>query len=291
MSENVFPIEPGGLRTGAGMVPASSDATYGTHYSYLGVGGYVEVPNMDFRNDIPVSSTIGADGYSSGRRRLGMMVYVIGERKLFQLNPKRANGTLVTIEEWDSASDAQKLVWLDPTTSAFDFSTFSQLTGTGNHDDAWEQLDFSGGGSGSSVTGTTLTGSVLTIKQSNGEPNVSVDLSGIDDRFVYGGSYNSGVLTLNISGADDVEIPLQGLVNTIVDSAAFDNQTNQITFSSAGGGDIFSVDLSSLKDNEDNLVSDSPEEGEVDVVTEDELTHRINTDFQNYLDDNLNGLV
>lgn len=290
MSENVFPIEPGGLRTGAGMVPASSDATYGTHYSYLGVGGYVEVPNMDFRNDIPVSSTIGADGYSSGRRRLGMMVYVIGERKLFQLNPKRANGTLVTIEEWDSASDAQKLVWLDPTTSAFDFSTFSQLTGTGNHDDAWEQLDFSGG-SGSSVTGTTLTGSVLTIKQSNGEPNVSVDLSGIDDRFVYGGSYNSGVLTLNISGADDVEIPLQGLVNTIVDSASFDNQTNQITFSSAGGGDIFSVDLSSLKDNEDNLVSDSPEEGEVDVVTEDELTHRINTDFQNYLDDNLNGLV
>lgn len=291
MSENVFPIEPGGLRTGAGMVPASSDATYGTHYSYLGVGGYVEVPNMDFRNDIPVSSTIGADGYSSGRRRLGMMVYVIGERKLFQLNPKRANGTLVTIEEWDSASDAQKIVWLDPTASAFDFSTFSQLTGTGNHDDAWEQLDFSGGGSGSSVTGTTLTGSVLTIKQSNGEPNVSVDLSGIDDRFVYGGSYNSGVLTLNISGADDVEIPLQGLVNTIVDSAAFDNQTNQITFSSAGGGDIFSVDLSSLKDNEDNLVSDSPEEGEVDVVTEDELTHRINTDFQNYLDDNLNGLV
>jgi len=290
MSENVFPIEPGGLQVGAGLVPATSGATYGTHYSYLGVGGYVEVPTKAYRDDIPVGSTVGVDKYSSGRRRLGMMVYVIGEAKLYQLNPKRANGIKVTIEEWDGASDAQKIVWLDPTSSSFDFTTFSQLTGTGNSDDAWEVLDFTGG-SDTSVTGTTLTGSVLTIRQDNGAPNVSIDLSGLDDRFVYGGSYSSGTLTLNVAGTDDIDIPLQGLVNTIVDSAAFDNNTNQITFSSAGGGDIFSVDLSSLKDNEDNLVASGATETEVDVVTEDELTQRINVDFSDYLDDNLSGLV
>jgi len=294
MADKVFPIESGGLQVGGGIVPASSGATYGTHFSYLGVGGYIEVPTLDYRNGIPVGSNINADGFSSGRRRFGMMVYVIGENKLYRLTPTKSDGTKVTLTDWEGASEAQKIVWLDPMASAFDFATFSQLSGTGVDDDAWEELDFSSSGgvtTDTKVTGMTLTGSVLTIKQDNGANNISVDLSNLDDRFVYAGEYNAGTLTLNVSGADDVVIPLQGLVNTIVDTASFDSNTNQIVFSSAGGGSLFSVDLSSLRDNEDNLVASGATTGEVDVVTEEELTQRINTDFNNYLNDNLNTLI
>lgn len=294
MADKIFPIETGGLQVGGPIVTPSSGSTFGTHFSYLGVGGYVEVPTIDYRNGIPVGSNMNADGYSSGRRRFGMMVYVIEENKLYRLTPKKSDGTKVTLTEWDSASDAQKIVWLDPMASVFDFATFSQLSGTGNDDDAWEVLDFTTDGGSSTdtkVTGATLTGSVLSIKQNNGEPNINVDLSNLDDRFVYAGSYNAGKLTLNISGADDVVIPLQGLVNTIVDTASFDQNTNQIVFSSAGGGSLFSVDLSSLKDNEDNLVASGATADEVDVVTEEELTERINNDFNNYLNDNLNTLI
>ena len=293
MADEIFPIQEGGLTVGGPIVPASEDATYGTHFSYLGVGGYVEVPTDDYRNGIPVGSNINADGYSSGRRRFGMMVYVIEDNKLYRLSPTKADGNKVSLSDWDNASEAQKIVWLDPMASAFDFSTFSQITGTQNDDDAWEELDFTSGGSNTDtkVSGATLTGSVLSIKQNNGEPNINLDLSGLDDRFVYAGSYNAGQLTLNISGADDVVVPLQGLVNTIVDTASFDATTNKIVFSSDGGGSLFSVDLSALKDNEDNLVASEAVDGEVDVVTEEELTQRINEDFSDYLDDNLNSLI
>lgn len=288
MSENKFPVPQGGLPLGSAITTSDIDAAYGTHFSYLGVGGYVEVPNLDFRNSIPIASTIEADGYSSGRRRLGMMVYVMDEDQIYQLRPKKSDGTIVTVEEFNNASDAQKLVWLDPTASAFDFSTFMTITGTGNANDAWKSLSHV---SDTKVTGATLTGSVLTIKQDNDAANISVDLSNLDDRFVYAGSYNAGELTLNISGTDDIVIPLQGLVDTIADTASFDPSTNQIVFTNQGGSSLFSVDLSSLKDNEDNLVADSPEEGEVDVVTEAELTDRIQNDFNNYLNNNLDSLI
>ena len=233
MADKIFPIQEGGLTVGGPIVPASEDSTYGTHFSYLGVGGYIEVPTSDYRNGIPVGSNINADGYSSGRRRFGMMVYVIEDNALYRLSPTKADGNKVTLSDWDSASEAQN----------------------------------------------------------NGEPNINLDLSDLDDRFVYAGGYNAGELTLNISGADDVVIPLQGLVNTIADTASFDASTNNIVFSSDGGGSLFSVDLSALKDNEDNLVASEAVEGEVDVVTEEELSQRINEDFSDYLDTNLDSLV
>ena len=82
MADKIFPIQEGGLTVGGPIVPASEDSTYGTHFSYLGVGGYIEVPTSDYRNGIPVGSNINADGYSSGRRRFGMMVYVIEDNTL-----------------------------------------------------------------------------------------------------------------------------------------------------------------------------------------------------------------
>ena len=141
------------------------------------------------------------------------------------------------------------------------------------------------------VTGVTLRDSVLTVRQNNGQRDIEVDLSTLDDATVNGGSYNSGVLTLNVEGGSNIQIPLQRPVDLIANRVTFDTNNSQMTFSSDGGGNLFSVDLSSLKDNEDNLVADRPDEGQVDVVTEDELTDRIRVDFTNQFNTRIDPLI
>ena len=90
-----------------------STDTFGTNFSVLQVGGYMEVWNLDdliysaygatgnisnSANTIPVSFyvrqaptlsdriTLNSDGISSGRRRLGMMVYVQENGQTYQYN-------------------------------------------------------------------------------------------------------------------------------------------------------------------------------------------------------------
>lgn len=64
----------------------------GTHFSHGGIGGYVEVPTIEDLYNIPSedgpSAPINPDGVSSGRRKLGMIVYVIEDKKYYQLRPK-----------------------------------------------------------------------------------------------------------------------------------------------------------------------------------------------------------
>lgn len=61
--------------------------TYGTHYSFLGVGGWQELQHLSERDAIPVDALGNLDptGLSSGRRRLGMLVYVNEVDTIFQL--------------------------------------------------------------------------------------------------------------------------------------------------------------------------------------------------------------
>lgn len=70
------------------ITPGNDAATYGTHHSTLGVGGYMEIEDDATRNAIPVDPTVNKvnpDGYSSGRRRHGMLVYVRADDKFYQL--------------------------------------------------------------------------------------------------------------------------------------------------------------------------------------------------------------
>lgn len=61
--------------------------TYGTHFSFLGVGGWQELQATSDRDAIPVDSLGALDptGLSSGRRRLGMLVYVVQTDTIYQL--------------------------------------------------------------------------------------------------------------------------------------------------------------------------------------------------------------
>jgi hypothetical protein len=126
------------------VLPASS-SNFGTHYSHFGVGGFVELPSLNERNSIPVAEEMNTDGVSSGRRKFGMLVYVLEDRNFDQLTPRHTStsggveGNYVTFNEWATASDAQKMVWLDPIQQREDvsFSTYTLITGSGNPDDAW----------------------------------------------------------------------------------------------------------------------------------------------------------
>jgi hypothetical protein len=140
---NILPSQPG-------LVGLPSPFTYNlaansssaTHYSHTGVGGYVEFPSIGYRNDIPLDagSVLGIDGMSSGRRKIGMIVYVRDTNKFYQLIPN-VNGVPITLSEWNAKSTAEKLVALDPMATIFDDEvTFSNITGTLDPDDAWLEI-------------------------------------------------------------------------------------------------------------------------------------------------------
>ncbi len=97
-----------------------SISPYGTHYSFLGTGGYHEVLTTSDRDSIPVGSIMNDDLLSSGRRRLGMQVYVIEENKIYTL------GAGVTASSWTALTLSQRLTYL---TSNANWTVSSTITG------------------------------------------------------------------------------------------------------------------------------------------------------------------
>lgn len=85
------------------IVNGSSGDTYGTHHSVLGVGGFQEYDTIADRNNLPVNSVNGLefDGISSGRRRLGMIVYVREVDTTYQLK--------IPATTWNSLTNTQKV--------------------------------------------------------------------------------------------------------------------------------------------------------------------------------------
>ena len=98
----------------------------GIAHSINNIGGYQEFATVAERNAIPVkpSSASAYDGFtssddkwSSGRRRVGMMAFVIETQKLYTLQPVGyfGNGGELNETHWDSAIEAERAVRIDPT--------------------------------------------------------------------------------------------------------------------------------------------------------------------------------
>ena len=100
--------------------PSVDTDSYGLLHSFNVIGGFSEVPEISDRDAIPVYDngigthtgfTAGVDGYSTGRRRIGMLVYVMETKKIYQLLPKgyfgnQGDGTFAdfnNLTEWDRA--------------------------------------------------------------------------------------------------------------------------------------------------------------------------------------------
>ena len=193
MSE--LPIQQGGLRVLSGIVPASSASTYGTHYSYLGVGGYVEVPNIDYRNSIPPDSNMNDEGYSTGRRRYGMMVYVIDEDKLYRLFPF-SGGSVVSMETFTGTSELNQVTMLSNNNGWIEVPDLSVLITGGTY--------FSGNSSivlYDSTGGTvSITGITTTDIINPGDGRVLVSTGNSENIFVAQSNMVFNGTNLNITG-------------------------------------------------------------------------------------------
>lgn len=146
----------GWIEGGGYLFLSSPTDSYGILPSELLIGGHQEYVTIDDRDAIPVdttnSGTIGPDGISSGRRRLGMVVRIIDpegngqvESKTYCLVPKGyfGNEGQLSISDWNALSNQDKIVLLDPTSSVtYTDENFNQVTvsGTGNADDCWVEL-------------------------------------------------------------------------------------------------------------------------------------------------------
>lgn len=175
MSE--LPIQQGGLRIFFGIVSASSASTYGTHYSYLGIGGYVEVPNIEYRNSIPTDSNMNDKGYSTGRRRYGMSVYVINEDKLYRLFPY-SGGSVVSLETFTGTSELNQVTMLSDNDGWVEVPDLSVLITGGTYfsgNSSIELYDSTGGAV--SITGITTTDvnkCVTKIEEITGSETVAI---------------------------------------------------------------------------------------------------------------------
>lgn len=170
-------------------VPYSVPTGYnnGSHFSVYGVGGYMEVYNLSdlhisagtipinvtFRNDITGTTQIlilNNDNVSSGRRRLGMLVYVYETDTIYQFYIPNyesifnsATGTssyqkryviFDTYETYVIPNSATTLL-----ISGWTGSTIEGINGVTRENANWRKLTFSGTSSGT-TTGSGTTGYV-----------------------------------------------------------------------------------------------------------------------------------
>ena len=114
-----------------------------THFSHAGVGGFVELPTLLYRNTIPThpDGIMHDGGVSSGRRKLGMIVFVQETNKFYQLIPRNPDGSIINITDWEAKSNYRKVVLLDPARDAvYDGENEVFYSGSGNADEVWTEV-------------------------------------------------------------------------------------------------------------------------------------------------------
>jgi hypothetical protein len=117
----ILDLQISNRKTNTPLAVVNKDVTYGSHYSHWGIGGYIELPSIEYRNAIPSVDSISEDLFSSGRRKVGMIVYVISENKYYQLIPREINeiditkpGEPVSLKKWLFYRSAKKTILLNP---------------------------------------------------------------------------------------------------------------------------------------------------------------------------------
>jgi len=112
-----MPIQ-GTVPVGGSFAPTDPADSFGTHNDKWGVGGYRIVKTLADRNAIPVneSNLLNLDDtLASGRRKLGMMVYVSDDNKLYVLTIAQAT--------WNGYTESQKVTALANNANFVEFSS------------------------------------------------------------------------------------------------------------------------------------------------------------------------
>ena len=195
---NKIPVSP---ITSFGNPSIPNGATFGTNFSILQTGGYMEVYSLsgltytippattgviEFSgNSIPIQFTKGSgqvfspdvltlnsDNISSGRRKLGMLVYVYETKKIYQYNIDNYDtlwgnvtgatgpgGATVVISDFgttvkNNTPEGQSFI------NAWTASTISGIDGYDDTNASWRVLSTAGSGGGA-FTGGTVTGATI----------------------------------------------------------------------------------------------------------------------------------
>ena len=110
-----MPIQ-GTVPVGGSFAPTDAADSFGTHNDKWGVGGYRIVKTIADRDNIPVneSNLLNLDdNLASGRRKLGMMVYVSDENKFYVLTIDQAT--------WEGYNEGQKVAALEDNNNFIEF--------------------------------------------------------------------------------------------------------------------------------------------------------------------------
>lgn len=166
MSDIIFPSS-GALPVGNYIYPsAGGSADYGILHDFYLIGGYQVLPTIAERNAIPITQPkpfrpytadfIDTTGFGSGRRKIGMIVYVQETDETYRLIPSGYfgnGGTGATGDStaWLALAPWDKAVLLDPAingvsnenvvdlTPEYEF-VYEGVTGSGNPDDCWVKV-------------------------------------------------------------------------------------------------------------------------------------------------------
>ena len=251
-----------------GPVGVALDNSTGTNFSVFSIGGYMEVyshqdliytipPGTEgqvlysgntipiaFNYNVPFSSpnvlTLYSDEISSGRRRLGMMVYVISADTTYQyiiddyatlwnaaqtLGALGFDGSVWTCED----STAAGIAFLDAWTG----STIEGISGATHATARWKVANMND----TVITGGTYFSATTTLElyENNGQTITVTGFTGT----VTGGTYDSGTSTLTLNNSDGTEVSITGITSgsgsalSVGDGGTPVTNVSGITFSGA----------------------------------------------------------
>jgi len=258
-------------------VGVALDNNTGTNFSVFSIGGYMEVysyQDLIFTipdgssgeilysgNTIPIAFSYGdpleipnvltlySDEVSSGRRRLGMMVYVISADTTYQY----IIDDYVTL--WNAAQTSGALGfdgvnWTCETSTeagsnfvnAWTGSTIEGVSGVTRENARWRIANLND----NYITGGTYYSATTTLElvENNGTVVTITGFTGT----VTGGTYNSGTSTLTLNNSDGTNVQITGITSgggslSVGDGGTPVTSVTGITFSGAsviddGGGNI-----------------------------------------------------
>jgi len=262
------PISPNQL---TGQQSLERTKTYGTSYSTLSTGGYMEVYSLDqlyytiptstygpiefSGNSIPITFSKGSgttfsfdtitlqpDNISSGRRKLGMLVYVYEQNQVYQYsinnydslwNAATGSTGTTTISDFGTtikANSPENIAFI----SGWTANTIDGISGETYSTAVWKKYY----GNNISLTGATFnsgTGVLTLTNITGGTQNLSGFGGGGGGTSITGGTFdkNTETLTLNTSGSS---ITITGFTDVFVTGGTYNNNIGTATFTNNSGG-------------------------------------------------------
>ena len=223
--------------------PDNDTDAYGLLHSFNLIGGFQEMPALQDRNEIVVYDngigthtgfSAGIDGYSTGKRRVGMLVYVMETKKIYQLLPKGyfGNDGDGTFTEFNALPEWERARLLHPTAANIFNDTFipppqggpayELVPITGTDDDCWVELQF-----GDNIYTSNLANTIEMTEDVGGMPTGTAvsDLTDVKtydqlfDTILFPTSYPtagqpSTSLTDNVSNLQTIGATIDMILNT-----------------------------------------------------------------------------